>query len=412
MPDFSKMFACLSRSASVLRGFGLILILAGGIDIAMNCALILFFLPLAFKSLQCFFGCIVKIVSLIRFIHIHKNGIPVEGRVYHRRESNRGENGDGEPLYSYRLWVVYDEPILNMHTECEAVASAKYEPLKETSSSTEVDEENFTETEQKIKCFNANVSEATYEAVNRSGNDSIEVLVLNGRASVISQNLSWDLLLLVAQLLFLLFPCLVGSFLGIVLPFTFDSEELDPKNCPWHVKFSYAFMLIIGWFLLMVSSPWKVKQESTNDGSPRADVSFFTLPELQAYKRKLKQKLKKIEMDFHRQHGRMPVKAEKEPIRIFYKNYNNLKNQITSAEKDPSFVSLRIQWWKIHTQFPGNASQGSMQPFPDFNSNATDSTNQSSSLPSGPRITSVEEIKRKEAADIYSYIMTRSGFGG
>jgi len=134
----------------------------------------------------------------------------------------------------------------------------------------------------------------------------------------------------------------------------------------------------------LASVPFSPRADGSVSSSNSADFSFFTLPELQAHKRELKQMLKKYDMDFHRQHGRMPVKAEKEPIRNLYENYNTLKNRITSVEKDPSLVSPRIQWQK-HTQSPGNANQDSIQTFPDFNSNATESTNQSSSLPSGPR---------------------------
>jgi hypothetical protein len=39
-------------------------------------------------------------------------------------------------------------------------------------------------------------------------------------------------------------------------------------------------------------------------------------------------------MNFARRHGRMPVKAEKEPIRHLYESYNALKNQITQMEQE------------------------------------------------------------------------------
>ena len=39
-------------------------------------------------------------------------------------------------------------------------------------------------------------------------------------------------------------------------------------------------------------------------------------------------------MSFARRHGRMPVKAEKEPIRHLYEAYNNLKNQIIQIEQE------------------------------------------------------------------------------
>ena len=65
-----------------------------------------------------------------------------------------------------------------------------------------------------------------------------------------------------------------------------------------------------------------------------ADNTSVSLTELQEKKRKLKSQLKKYDMDFARKHGRMPVKAEKEPIRHLYENYNQLKSQITLMEQE------------------------------------------------------------------------------
>ena len=65
-----------------------------------------------------------------------------------------------------------------------------------------------------------------------------------------------------------------------------------------------------------------------------AEMDAMTLPELQALKRDLKQQLKQYDMDFARKHNRMPVKAEKEPIRHLYENYNTLKSEITKIEQD------------------------------------------------------------------------------
>jgi|AntRauTorckE5430_2_1112549.scaffolds.fasta_scaffold03120_5 hypothetical protein len=409
------MLACLSAPCLSAQGFDLILILAGGIDIAINCAPSLFCLPFCLHSLYFIVVGIGKIVDLIQFIHFRMNGIPVEGRVYNRLKSPHDAS---QRMYSYHLWVMYDVPSLNTHTKFEAAASAKYELLKP---SNEVDEENFTETEQKKKSFN--VSEATYEAVNRSGNDSIEVLVLPGKAGYakLSQTLSSDLKQTCVLAVTLLFMGLAFGFPGIVAPYFFFFAWNG--DCPGHVKYSYALIpIIIGQFMLVVYLfNERKEQDSTNDGSGGSDSSgatdqyelvtlstdstvmtdmmsictddadsvsgakattsvqldsdnYYTLSELQAHKRKLKQMLEKYDMDFHRQHGRMPVKVEKEPIRKLYENYNFLKNRITSG------IPLQK-----HTQSPGNASQGSIHTLPDFNSNATDSTHQLSSLPSGPR---------------------------
>lgn len=69
-------------------------------------------------------------------------------------------------------------------------------------------------------------------------------------------------------------------------------------------------------------------------GNSSGDYSRMSLSDLQARKRDLKQQLKQYDMNFARKHGRMPVKAEKEPIRHLYEKYNSLKSQITNMEQD------------------------------------------------------------------------------
>jgi hypothetical protein len=64
------------------------------------------------------------------------------------------------------------------------------------------------------------------------------------------------------------------------------------------------------------------------------DFSRMSLSDLQARKRDLKQQLKQYDMNFARKNGRMPVKAEKEPIRHLYEKYNALKSQITTMEQE------------------------------------------------------------------------------
>eukprot|EP00529_Nitzschia_sp_RCC80_P007732 CAMPEP_0113506944 /NCGR_PEP_ID=MMETSP0014_2-20120614/36187_1 /TAXON_ID=2857 /ORGANISM="Nitzschia sp." /LENGTH=1251 /DNA_ID=CAMNT_0000402491 /DNA_START=417 /DNA_END=4172 /DNA_ORIENTATION=- /assembly_acc=CAM_ASM_000159 len=78
---------------------------------------------------------------------------------------------------------------------------------------------------------------------------------------------------------------------------------------------------------------------SSPSGSPAGsrlpvDMGRMSLSELQNRKRELKQRLKEYDMNFARRNGRMPVKAEKEPIRHLYERYNSLKNQITSMEQE------------------------------------------------------------------------------
>lgn len=64
------------------------------------------------------------------------------------------------------------------------------------------------------------------------------------------------------------------------------------------------------------------------------DGAGWPLDQLQARKRELKDKLKQYDMNFARRHGRMPVKAEKEPIRHLYESYNALKSQIALMEQE------------------------------------------------------------------------------
>ena len=91
-------------------------------------------------------------------------------------------------------------------------------------------------------------------------------------------------------------------------------------------------------------------QSVSSTGS--GEFSRLPLPELQARKRDLKQQLKQYDMSFARRHGRMPVKAEKEPIRHLYERYNALKSQITSMEQDSA-------------QSSGSLSPVAMQPTPN-----------------------------------------------
>jgi len=63
-------------------------------------------------------------------------------------------------------------------------------------------------------------------------------------------------------------------------------------------------------------------------------MNDLPLQDLQARKRELKQQLKQYDMNFAKIHGRMPVKAEKEPIRHLYESYNALKARITYLERE------------------------------------------------------------------------------
>jgi hypothetical protein len=67
--------------------------------------------------------------------------------------------------------------------------------------------------------------------------------------------------------------------------------------------------------------------------SSTSGMNHIPLSDLQAQKRDLKQKLKQYDIEFARKTGRMPVKAEKEPIRHLYESYNSLKTQISLMEQ-------------------------------------------------------------------------------
>ena len=72
---------------------------------------------------------------------------------------------------------------------------------------------------------------------------------------------------------------------------------------------------------------------AVNNSATSNDLMHLSLPDLQARKRDLKQQLKQYDMNFARKHGRMPVKAEKEPIRHVYEMYNTLKSRISAVEQ-------------------------------------------------------------------------------
>jgi hypothetical protein len=96
--------------------------------------------------------------------------------------------------------------------------------------------------------------------------------------------------------------------------------------------------------------------------SPAPDSALLTLADLQARKRELKQQLKQYDMSFARKHGRMPVKAEKEPIRHLYENYNALKSQISHLEQEGRHATSPMTP-STPTSFPSlGASPGAQLP--------------------------------------------------
>ena len=55
---------------------------------------------------------------------------------------------------------------------------------------------------------------------------------------------------------------------------------------------------------------------------------------LNAQKKNLKARLKEYDMSFVAKNGRMPVKAEKEPIRHLYEEYNRVKGLLSKVEEN------------------------------------------------------------------------------
>lgn len=88
---------------------------------------------------------------------------------------------------------------------------------------------------------------------------------------------------------------------------------------------------------LAAPSPWSqdpFPDQPSQQQSAQEDLSQLPAAELQMRKRDLKQQLKKYDIEFVQRHGRMPLKAEKEPIRHLYESYNRLKGQINQMQRD------------------------------------------------------------------------------
>jgi len=85
---------------------------------------------------------------------------------------------------------------------------------------------------------------------------------------------------------------------------------------------------------------WGVPRSYFSDPPPSTDhvdpastfggvnLDDLPLPDLQARKREIKQRIKQYNINFANIHGRMPVKEEKEPIRHLYDSYNTIKDRI------------------------------------------------------------------------------------
>ena len=75
-----------------------------------------------------------------------------------------------------------------------------------------------------------------------------------------------------------------------------------------------------------------------SDNSAFSDVSEdeldnLSLKELRVRKRELKELLKDYDIQFTLEHGRMPNKSEKEPIRHLYTRYNAIKDRIATMSR-------------------------------------------------------------------------------
>ena len=84
----------------------------------------------------------------------------------------------------------------------------------------------------------------------------------------------------------------------------------------------------------------------------------MSLDDLQARKRDLKRQLKQYDIRFAQQHGRMPYKDEKEPIRPVYEHYNALKLHIVHLEKlKRQLKAYDMQFASQHGRMPYKAEK-------------------------------------------------------
>lgn len=104
------------------------------------------------------------------------------------------------------------------------------------------------------------------------------------------------------------------------------------------------------------------KSSSSKSRSSQPDVSIMSLAELHQRKRELKQQLKTYDMNFHAQHGRMPEKREKEPIRHLYESYNAYKNQISTIEKGDAQPGPGTAAFRAVTDTPTEVSPKAISP--------------------------------------------------
>ena len=113
------------------------------------------------------------------------------------------------------------------------------------------------------------------------------------------------------------------------------------------------------------SSPHRSSRRSSSSSS-LPDVSVMSLAELQQRKRELKQQLKLYDMNFHKQHGRMPEKREKEPIRHLYESYNAYKSHITIIEKGEAQPGPGTAAFRGVTEAAASAAAPPSPPVPDI----------------------------------------------
>mmetsp|Transcript_30792 Transcript_30792/g.45157 ORF Transcript_30792/g.45157 Transcript_30792/m.45157 type:complete len:359 (-) Transcript_30792:86-1162(-) len=112
----------------------------------------------------------------------------------------------------------------------------------------------------------------------------------------------------------------------------------------------------------------------SNDSSDDSSSGFSRsrgIKELLRQKRELKAQLKQYDNNFKRQHGRMPVKAEKEPIRHLYETYNTLKAKIAMLEAggDVGNVNIPSSYEGSPSSLSGHRSPRTLTPPPPLNIN-------------------------------------------
>ncbi len=123
----------------------------------------------------------------------------------------------------------------------------------------------------------------------------------------------------------------------------------------------------------------------------------FSFADLQARKRELKQQLKQYDINFVAQHGRMPVKAEKEPIRHLYESYNRLKSQISQMERDGRHSASSIPQRAVSPVSASESSDDGGTSRQSFSSSSAARNTRRNQLPMSPATNNNADLQALKA---------------